>query len=151
MRLAGITQPCNVGANLRYYSINRHKMTTLTPSYHAEVYSPDDNRFDHRPFLYNARWSWQFAAIDSAVESLDSREARETQLATNTTRTISSSRLSSGGGGAGTEHRGAARNNNVKNKPVQVPVRTSEAGKKRRVAELELVAREEMEGVGEGL
>ena len=126
-------------------------MTTLTPSYHAEVYSPDDNRFDHRPFLYNARWSWQFAAIDSAVESLDSREARETQLATNTTRTISSSRLSSGGGGAGTEHRGAARNNNVKNKPVQVPVRTSEAGKKRRVAELELVAREEMEGVGEGL
>ena len=26
------------------YSINRHKMTTLTPSYHAEVYSPDDNR-----------------------------------------------------------------------------------------------------------
>eukprot|EP00026_Physarum_polycephalum_P002922 Phypoly_transcript_02931.p1 GENE.Phypoly_transcript_02931~~Phypoly_transcript_02931.p1 ORF type:complete len:670 (+),score=60.98 Phypoly_transcript_02931:109-2118(+) len=27
-----------------YYSINRHKMTTLTPSYHAEGYSPDDNR-----------------------------------------------------------------------------------------------------------
>ena len=38
-------------------------MTTLTPSYHAEVYSPDDNRFDHRPFLYNIRWSWQFSAI----------------------------------------------------------------------------------------
>ncbi|KAI9858054.1 MAG: glutamine-dependent NAD(+) synthetase [Trichoglossum hirsutum] len=36
----------------RCYSINRHKMTTLTPSYHAEVYSPDDNRFDLRPFLY---------------------------------------------------------------------------------------------------
>ena len=36
-----------------YYAINRHKMTTLTPSYHAESYSPDDNRFDHRPFLYN--------------------------------------------------------------------------------------------------
>jgi hypothetical protein len=41
----------------------RHKMTTLTPSYHAEVYSPDDNRFDHRPFLYNIRWTWQFSAI----------------------------------------------------------------------------------------
>jgi NAD+ synthase (glutamine-hydrolysing) len=25
-----------------YYSINRHKMTTLTPSYHAEQYSLDD-------------------------------------------------------------------------------------------------------------
>ena len=136
---------------LRYYSINRHKMTTLTPSYHAEVYSPDDNRFDHRPFLYNARWSWQFAAIDSAVESLDSRE---TIAANNTTtRSISSARLPSAGGGAGAEHRGAPRNNNVKNLPVQVPVRTCEAGKKRRVAELELVGREEieMEGVGEGL
>ena len=28
--------------------MNRHKMTTLTPSYHAENYSPDDNRFDLR-------------------------------------------------------------------------------------------------------
>lgn len=27
-----------------YYSINRHKMTTLTPAYHAESYSPEDNR-----------------------------------------------------------------------------------------------------------
>lgn len=26
------------------YSRNRHKMTTITPSYHAESYSPDDNR-----------------------------------------------------------------------------------------------------------
>jgi NAD+ synthase (glutamine-hydrolysing) len=26
-----------------HYAINRHKMTTLTPSYHAEAYSPDDN------------------------------------------------------------------------------------------------------------
>lgn len=38
-----------------YHAINRHKMTTLTPSYHAENYSPDDNRFDLRPFLQNAR------------------------------------------------------------------------------------------------
>jgi len=50
------------------YAINRHKMTTLTPSYHAEEYSPDDNRFDHRPFLYNVRWTWQFSAIDEAVQ-----------------------------------------------------------------------------------
>lgn len=36
-----------------YYSINRHKQTVSTPSYHAEQYSPDDNRFDLRPFLIN--------------------------------------------------------------------------------------------------
>lgn len=46
------------------YARNRHKMTTLTPSYHAESYSPDDNRFDLRPFLYPARWPWQFQKID---------------------------------------------------------------------------------------
>ena len=50
-----------------FYSINRHKLTTLTPSYHAESYSPDDNRFDLRPFLYNPRWDWQFASIDRDV------------------------------------------------------------------------------------
>ena len=54
----------------RFYSINRHKMTVLTPSYHAETYSPDDNRFDHRPFLYNAAWGWQFRAIDQEVETI---------------------------------------------------------------------------------
>ena len=47
--------------------MNRHKMTTLTPSYHAESYSPDDNRFDLRPFLQNARFDEQFKAIDEAV------------------------------------------------------------------------------------
>lgn len=50
-----------------FYSANRHKMTTLTPSYHAENYSPDDNRFDLRPFLYNVRWPWQFKKIDEIV------------------------------------------------------------------------------------
>ncbi|KAJ7572199.1 hypothetical protein C8J56DRAFT_808639 [Mycena floridula] len=39
---------------------NRHKMTTLAPSYHAESYSLDDNRFDLRPFLYPSRFPWQF-------------------------------------------------------------------------------------------
>ena len=28
----------------RKYAINRHKATVLTPAYHAEAYSPDDNR-----------------------------------------------------------------------------------------------------------
>jgi len=48
-------------------AMNRHKMTTLTPSYHAENYSPDDNRFDLRPFLQPLDFTRQFAAIDAAV------------------------------------------------------------------------------------
>ncbi|XWS48771.1 hypothetical protein CRYUN_Cryun13aG0104800 [Craigia yunnanensis] len=55
----------------KYYSINRHKMTVLTPSYHAESYSPEDNRFDLRQFLYNARWPYQFRKIDELVQELD--------------------------------------------------------------------------------
>lgn len=42
------------------YSMNRHKMTTLTPAVHGENYSADDNRFDLRPFLYNTKWELQF-------------------------------------------------------------------------------------------
>ncbi|KAF2198549.1 putative glutamine-dependent NAD(+) synthetase [Delitschia confertaspora ATCC 74209] len=57
-----------------YYAINRHKMTTLTPSYHAEGYSPDDNRFDLRPFLYPAFFeSWSFRRIDEEVEKMERR------------------------------------------------------------------------------
>lgn len=52
----------------KYYSINRHKMTVITPSYHAESYSPEDNRFDLRQFLYNARWPYQFRKIDELVK-----------------------------------------------------------------------------------
>ena len=38
-----------------FYSVNRHKMTVLTPSYHAESYSPDDNRWvsKHRECTFN--------------------------------------------------------------------------------------------------
>ncbi|XP_034536588.1 glutamine-dependent NAD(+) synthetase [Notolabrus celidotus] len=54
----------------RMYSMNRHKMTTVTPAYHAESYSPDDNRFDLRPFLYNTRWTWQFRSIDDQVSKV---------------------------------------------------------------------------------
>ncbi|XP_038125148.1 glutamine-dependent NAD(+) synthetase [Cyprinodon tularosa] len=59
----------------RMYSVNRHKMTTVTPSYHAESYSPEDNRFDLRPFLYNTRWSWQFRRIDQQVSQIPSAGA----------------------------------------------------------------------------
>ncbi|KAM7164316.1 glutamine-dependent NAD(+) synthetase isoform 2-T2 [Macrochelys suwanniensis] len=60
----------------RMYSINRHKMTTLTPAYHAENYSPEDNRFDLRPFLYNSTWSWQFRSIDKQVSNLENKEGK---------------------------------------------------------------------------
>lgn len=38
-----------------YYQINRHKMTTLTPSLHANDYSPDDNRY--YPLNLSNKWS----------------------------------------------------------------------------------------------
>ncbi|KIH88351.1 NAD+ synthase (glutamine-hydrolysing) [Sporothrix brasiliensis 5110] len=66
-----------------FYAINRHKMTTMTPSVHMETYSPDDNRFDHRPFLYPRMWdNWSFKMIDQDVErmeaaQLESREAAQ--------------------------------------------------------------------------
>jgi NAD+ synthase (glutamine-hydrolysing) len=48
----------------RKYSINRHKMTTITPSLHCESYSLDDNRYDLRQFLYNPDWVFQFKNIE---------------------------------------------------------------------------------------
>jgi len=65
----------------RMYAINRHKLTTLTPSYHAENYSPDDNRFDLRPFLYPARWEYQFEKIDELVDLMET-EMKQLQAET---------------------------------------------------------------------
>lgn len=63
--------PYEVGTKVKHffyhYSANRHKMTTITPAYHAEAYSPDDNRFDLRQFLYNTKWTRQFGKIDEIV------------------------------------------------------------------------------------
>lgn len=70
--------PTEVAAKVKHffrsYSINRHKMTVLTPAYHAEQYCPDDHRHDHRPFLYNVEWPWQFRQIDQAVHLMESRK-----------------------------------------------------------------------------
>ncbi|KAH9526118.1 Glutamine-dependent NAD(+) synthetase [Dermatophagoides farinae] len=52
------------------YARNRHKQTILTPSLHTETYSPDDNRFDHRQFLFNTKWPWQFEQIDKMIEQI---------------------------------------------------------------------------------
>jgi len=60
-----------------YYSLNRHKMCIITPSYHAEAYSPDDNRFDLRQFLYNTKWTRQFNSIDEIVADMESDVAGE--------------------------------------------------------------------------
>lgn len=59
-----------------YHVINRHKMTTLTPSYHAENYSPDDNRFDLRPFLCPNDFTVQFQAIDQLVEEAKAKRQK---------------------------------------------------------------------------
>ena len=62
------------------YAINRHKMTTMTPAYHAESYSPDDNRYDMRPFLYPPFYeSWSFKQIDKAVEKMEKAEKAATE------------------------------------------------------------------------
>merc|ERR1712060_337048 len=58
-----------------YNAMNRHKMTTLTPSYHAENYSPDDNRFDLRPLLVNLAFERQFGAIDAALAASEGGSA----------------------------------------------------------------------------
>ena len=67
----GVHAPAAIAAKVKHffgsYAMNRHKTTVLTPSYHAENYSPDDNRFDHRQFLYNVNWPWQFRKIDALV------------------------------------------------------------------------------------
>jgi len=57
-----------------YYGVNRHKMCTITPAYHAEGYSPDDNRFDLRPFLYDVSWQWQKDRMERMVGEEESRE-----------------------------------------------------------------------------
>jgi len=122
----------------RYYSINRHKMTTLTPSYHAEVYSPDDNRFDHRPFLYNARWSWQFNAIDNAVDALENTEMVTNSKMEKYAGGGNVSKQSSGSslGGLGSS-KNKGQNNNSQNLGIQVSVGGGAGGKKRKVTDLQ--------------
>lgn len=57
-----------------YYSVNRHKQTVSTPSYHAEQYSPDDNRFDLRPFCIDPSFSWGRHKIQSVLKKMENNE-----------------------------------------------------------------------------
>ncbi|KAF7558860.1 hypothetical protein G7046_g5298 [Stylonectria norvegica] len=60
-----------------WYAINRHKMTVLTPSLHCNDYSPDDHRFDLRPFLYPSMWkNWSFKRIDAELSKIEKRQAK---------------------------------------------------------------------------
>ena len=109
-------------------------MTTLTPSYHAEVYSPDDNRFDHRPFLYNARWSWQFSAIDSAVEKITSMEV---DIGNKDKKNVDRKVVRSGSAGVTNKQGGRIpSNNNAQNLGIQVVNNNGNDGKKRKLSEV---------------
>lgn len=54
-----------------YYAVNRHKQTVSTPSYHAEQYSPDDNRFDLRPFLINPMFTLSRKRIQEYLNQIE--------------------------------------------------------------------------------
>lgn len=60
-----------------YYAVNRHKQTVSTPSYHAEQYSPDDNRFDLRPFLLNPAFPWARKKMEEIVVTLEQGKEHE--------------------------------------------------------------------------
>ncbi|KAK8145959.1 glutamine-dependent NAD(+) synthetase [Beauveria asiatica] len=62
----------------KFFQHNRHKQTVATPAYHAESYSPDDHRFDLRPFVYPPVFqSWSFNKIYARVEALE-KKAQQT-------------------------------------------------------------------------
>eukprot|EP00919_Chromeraceae_sp_WS-2016_P055546 GHVR01132023.1.p1 GENE.GHVR01132023.1~~GHVR01132023.1.p1 ORF type:complete len:720 (+),score=117.25 GHVR01132023.1:36-2195(+) len=58
------------------YGKNRHKMSTITPSYHADSYSPDDNRYDHRQIIYPISFTRQFSKIDELTQMVERRCSR---------------------------------------------------------------------------
>jgi hypothetical protein len=58
----------------RQYGMNRNKMTIITPSIHATSYSPDDNRYDHRPFLYPTLQD-EIAQIELLVQKMTEARA----------------------------------------------------------------------------
>jgi NAD+ synthase (glutamine-hydrolysing) len=57
----------------KFYSMNRHKTTILTPSPHLSTYNPDDNRFDLRPFLLNIWWPYQREKIMAHVDLIEKK------------------------------------------------------------------------------
>ncbi|EGP86053.1 unnamed protein product [Zymoseptoria tritici ST99CH_1A5] len=75
---SGHMKPRDVYTKVRnfmyYYAINRHKMTTMTPGLYLESYTPDDNRFDLRPFLY-PRFAFEHRKIENMLKKMEEGEA----------------------------------------------------------------------------
>ncbi|EMC91495.1 hypothetical protein BAUCODRAFT_330188 [Baudoinia panamericana UAMH 10762] len=57
-----------------YYAVNRHKMTTMTPGLYLESYTPDDNRYDLRPFLY-PRFAFEHRKVESMLKVMEEGQA----------------------------------------------------------------------------
>lgn len=67
-----------------WYGKNRSKMTILTPGIHATNYSPDDNRFDQRPFLYPLfELSYQYKLIKKLAEEMEANPSLAAQAQQN--------------------------------------------------------------------
>jgi NAD+ synthase (glutamine-hydrolysing) len=62
-----------------YYAINRHKMTTMTPGLYLESYTPDDNRYDLRPFLY-PRFTFEYRKIEDMIDRVRCPDESLTRL-----------------------------------------------------------------------
>jgi NAD+ synthase (glutamine-hydrolysing) len=55
-----------------FYGINRCKMSTMTPAYHAGKNNPDNSRADMRPMLYPGfEGSWTCKRIDEMTERVE--------------------------------------------------------------------------------
>ncbi|KAF3552275.1 hypothetical protein DY000_02010578 [Brassica cretica] len=50
------------------YYLKNNKINNLIS---RKSYSPEDNRFDQRQFLYNSKWPYQFKKIDEIVDGLN--------------------------------------------------------------------------------
>ena len=78
VRLIEAATPTNLARKLEiflgWYGANRNKMPILTPSIHATDYSPDDNRYDQRPFLYPSYWGgYQINVVYALAKKMESR------------------------------------------------------------------------------
>ena len=56
-------------------AIRKFGIGGLSSIFSPENYSPDDNRFDLRPFLSNPSFDVQFAAIDQLVHEAEAASA----------------------------------------------------------------------------
>ena len=61
----------------KFYGMNRHKMTVITPCFFYDGESCDDNRFDMRPIMYSTDWDYQFKIIDERVKQILEKKAKK--------------------------------------------------------------------------